>query len=324
MMKKLFKLLLSLVLFCAVAGALFVFMAHKKYVAEYELDSPVELIIERGTGVNRAAQILSQNNVIEQPLWFQLFARMFHNQDSLKAGEYAFEGKLSYQKVFEKLVKGDVIVRSVTIPEGKALVEIKQILMDNPYLSGNITLTLKEGEILPETYHFIRGEERNAILKKARQAMKKMLADVFAGRDDNLPLKNEQELLILASIIEKETGVASERSKVASVFVNRLRYGMKLQTDPTVIYAVTNGQMNLGHSIYKSDLVYDSPYNTYVYDGLPPGPICSPGEASLLAAAHPQKTDYLYFVADGTSGGHRFAKTLAEHNANVAHYRAMH
>ncbi|MBP5699216.1 MAG: endolytic transglycosylase MltG [Alphaproteobacteria bacterium] len=299
-------------------------MAHKKYVAEYELDSPVELIIERGTGVNRAAQILSQNNVIEQPLWFQLFARMFHNQDSLKAGEYAFEGKLSYQKVFEKLVKGDVIVRSVTIPEGKALVEIKQILMDNPYLSGNITLALKEGEILPETYHFIRGEERNAILKKARQAMKKMLADVFAGRDDNLPLKNEQELLILASIIEKETGVASERSKVASVFVNRLRYGMKLQTDPTVIYAVTNGQMNLGHSIYKSDLVYDSPYNTYVYDGLPPGPICSPGEASLLAAAHPQKTDYLYFVADGTSGGHRFAKTLAEHNANVAHYRAMH
>ena len=324
MMKKLFKLLLSLVLFCAVAGALFVFMAHKKYVAEYELDSPVELIIERGTGVNRAAQILSQNNVIEQPLWFQLFARMFHNQDSLKAGEYAFEGKLSYQKVFEKLDKGDVIVRSVTIPEGKALVEIKQILMDNPYLSGNITLALKEGEILPETYHFIRGEERNAILKKARQAMKKMLADVFAGRDDNLPLKNEQELLILASIIEKETGVASERSKVASVFVNRLRYGMKLQTDPTVIYAVTNGQMNLGHSIYKSDLVYDSPYNTYVYDGLPPGPICSPGEASLLAAAHPQKTDYLYFVADGTSGGHRFAKTLAEHNANVAHYRAMH
>ena len=216
-----------------------------------------------------------------------------------------------------------MIVRSLTIPEGKALVEIKKIVDENPYLSGEITLNLKEGEILPETYHFTRGEPRNSILEKARQAMKKELAAAFAGRDEKLPIKNEQELLTLASIVEKETGVTSERAKVASVFVNRLNLGMKLQTDPTVIYAVTNGEMNLGRPLYKKDLAYDSPYNTYVYEGLPPAPICSPGREALQAAAHPATTKYLYFVADGITGGHRFAKSLKEHNDNVIRYRRL-
>ena len=226
-----------------------------------------------------------------------------------------------YADVLQKLVSGDVIVRSITIPEGKALAEIKQILMSSPYLTGDIKGQYKEGEILPETYHFTRGEGRDAILEKARQAMEKELLKAYNGRVDNLPLKSADEMLILASIVEKETGLSEERAKVASVFINRLRLGMKLQTDPTVIYAVTKGEMNLNRPIYKRDLAYDSPYNTYVYEGLPPAPICSPGKAALQAVAHPDNTPYLYFVADGQTGGHRFAKTLNEHNANVAHYR---
>lgn len=297
--------------------------AKNEYNKVYTLNTSKEVMIERGSGLNKTATILVNEGIIKNPYWFILFARIQGVENSLKAGEYGFEGDLSYASVLDRLAKGDVIVRSVTIPEGKALVEIKQIVAANPYLSGEIKGNYKEGEILPETYHFTRGEERDAILEKARQAMKKELQKAYGGRVDNLPFKTPEEMLVLASIVEKETGVDSERAKVASVFVNRLRLGMKLQTDPTVIYAVTQGQMNLNRPIYKRDLAYDSPYNTYVYEGLPPAPICSPGKAALHAVAHPDNTPYLYFVADGMTGGHRFAKTLSEHNANVVLYRQI-
>ena len=324
MMKKIFKQLMFLLLLAIAVGVAFFMYARQKYATQYRVDSYREVWVPKGAGLNKTAQILAESGTIENALWFILFARALQLENQLKAGEYAFEGDISYAKVLDKLVKGDVIVRSLTIPEGKSLVEIKKIVQENPYLSGDITLALKEGEILPETYHFVRGEKRDAILEKARQAMKKTLTEAYNARADNLPLKSAEELLILASIVEKETGIASERAKVASVFVNRLNQGMKLQTDPTVIYAVTNGTMDLGRPIYKRDLAYDSPYNTYVYEGLPPAPICSPGKAAIEAAANPEKTVYLYFVADGVTGGHRFAKSLAEHNANVARYRAMH
>ena len=324
MMRKFLKRFLVLLLLAVMAGVAFFVYAKQKYVEEGSDISYREVMVPKGAGLNKTAQILAESGAIENAHWFVLFARALKLENSLKAGEYAFSGRLSYADVLDKLVKGEVIVRSLTIPEGKALVEIKKIVQENPYLSGDITLALKEGEILPETYHFVRGEKRDAILEKARQAMKKTLTDEYNMRAENLPIKSAEELLILASIVEKETGISSERAKVASVFVNRLRLGMKLQTDPTVIYAVTNGSMDLGRPIYKRDLAYDSPYNTYVYEGLPLGPICSPGKAAIHAAAHPEKTPYLYFVADGVTGGHRFAKTLGEHNANVAHYRHVH
>ncbi len=318
---KILKRLLIAILGLLLAGAVLFVFVSKKFTGSYVLETATDVVIPKGAGLNQTAALLAEKGIVDDALWFVLYARLYGLANQLKAGEYAFSGSVSLAMIADKLVRGEVIVRSLTIPEGKALVEILKIVNENPYLSGEVTLPLKEGDILPETYHFTRGESRDSILKKAQQAMKKELAMAFMGRDITLPLKSEQELLTLASIVEKETGVASERAKVASVFVNRLNLGMKLQTDPTVIYAVTNGRMNLGRPLYRQDLSYDSPYNTYVYEGLPPAPICSPGKAAILAAAHPEKTKYLYFVADGVTGGHRFAKTLNEHNANVVLYR---
>lgn len=322
-MKTLLKLFLVFVLFMGCAGTAFFVYAKKKVNQVYSLPQTKEVLVEKGSGLNRMAQLLEQNGVIDKAEWFILYTRFNRLENSLKAGEYAFKDNLSYKNILDKLVKGDVIARALTIPEGKVLYEIKEIVMNNPYLAGDITIDLKEGEILPETYHFTRGEQRNAILTKAREAMKKTLKEAFEGRDESLPISSEHELLTLASIVEKETGINAERAQVASVFVNRLRLGMKLQTDPTVIYAVTDGKMDLGRPIYKRDLAYDSPYNTYVYAGLPPAPICSPGKEAIEAAAHPDETPYLYFVADGETGGHRFSRTLSEHNENVAHYRSL-
>lgn len=320
---RIFRWLLMTVLLLLLSGAFAVLWVQEQFNKTRVVEPVAEVVIPKGAGLKEVADILAENGVVKDKRWFELYARIYRIGGLLKAGEYGFEGDVSIADVAEKLVKGEVIVRAVTIPEGKALVEIKQILRENPYLSGEITVSLNEGDVLPETYYFSRGESRNSVLERARQAMRREVAAAFAGRDDKLPLKTEKELLILASIIEKETGLPQERAKVSSVFVNRLNLGMKLQTDPTVIYAVTNGEMNLGRPLYKKDLAYDSPYNTYVYAGLPPQPICSPGKEALYAAAHPDTTAYLYFVADGVTGGHRFAKSLKEHNDNVARYRRL-
>ena len=183
-------------------------------------------------------------------------------------------------------------------------------------LTGKITESALEGQLLPETYTFAKGETRDNIIKKAKADMEKNLDEIWQKRAEGLPLKDKNELLILASLIEKETGINAERGKVASVFYNRLKIDMPLQTDPTVIYAITLGKSDLGRALTRKDLQTESPYNTYLYKGLPPTPICNAGRAALEAAANPTDTPYFYFVADG-NGGHRFAKTLTEHNNNV-------
>ncbi len=297
-----------------------VWISHQ-FALPHLIAKPVELVIPKGAGLNKVAHLLQEKNIIQNARLFVFYGRLYGVASHLKAGEYSFSGEMSLIDVAQKLTDGEVIVRTITIPEGKSLAEIKQILNANPYLVGDISIGLKEGDVLPETYHFSRGESRNSILRKAKQAMQIELQKIFKDRDLNIPIHSEKELLVLASIVEKETGISSERGKVASVFVNRLNLGMKLQTDPTVIYAVTNGSMNLKRPLYRKDLAFDSPYNTYLYAGLPPAPICSPGREALYAAAHPEKTKYLYFVADGVSGGHRFARTLTEHNKNVVLYR---
>lgn len=310
-----------MIMLLLLVGVAFFMLIKHKFEQQYVLSQKIEFVVPKGSGLNQTANILEKYGVIEDARLFVLYARLNKIANRLKAGEYEISGVTSIIDVAKMLVDGAVVVRSITIPEGKALVEIIEIVKNNPYLSGDITVKLKEGEILPETYHFTRGESRNGILNKAREAMNNVLKKAFLERDKDIPINSEEEMLILASIVEKETGLAEERAKVASVFVNRLNLGMKLQTDPTVIYAVTGGKMNLGRPIYKRDLAYDSPYNTYVYAGLPPAPICSPGKEAIMAVAHPDKTKYLYFVADGITGGHRFAKSLSEHNNNVILYR---
>ena len=238
----------------------------------------------------------------------------------LKAGEYLFAPQMSLVEVMEQIASGDIIYRKVTLPEGLTVAQMVEILNKNPYLSGEVENIPVEGSLLPETYSFMRGDSRQSVIEQAKKAMDNTLAKVWENRDMSVPLENQQELLILASIVEKETGIPEERGLVASVFVNRLKKGMLLQTDPTVIYALTAGQKDLGRLLTRKDLTIDNPYNTYKYRGLPPGPICNPGRESLLAAANPELTDYIFFVASG-NGGHNFARSLKEHNRNVREWK---
>jgi UPF0755 protein len=240
---------------------------------------------------------------------------------SLKAGEYMFAPHMNMLQVAGQLLKGEVFYRRVTIAEGLTSAQIRTSLNNEPYFSGDISVDMPEGSILPETYTFSRGDSRDSIVLKAQSDLNNFLEKTWNG-NHNANIKSKEELLVLASIVEKETGLPEERPDVAAVFANRLGKGMMLQTDPTVIYAITKGEVELGRALLKKDLEYDSPYNTYKYYGLPPAPICNPGKEAIVAAANPSEADYLYFVASG-NGGHRFAKTLSDHNDNVAMYRKL-
>lgn len=283
------------------------------------LTQPAFIRVEKGTSLNMVADGLYREGVISHPFIFKIIARFSGLSQKLRAGEYQFQPQISLWNVMQKIAKGDVFYRKITIPEGLTNIEIVALLNENPYLSGEVSLSETQGSILPETYTFPFGTERQKIILEAQTDMQKILDDAWNIRDLTLPIKNKKELLILASIIEKETGVPEERSLVASVFVNRLKKGMKLQTDPTVIFALTQGKSDLGRSLKRKDLLIDSPYNTYKYYGLPPEPICNPGKEAIFAAARPADTDYLYFVATG-DGGHNFSKSLSEHNKNVKNW----
>ena len=274
------------------------------------------VVVPKGASLKTVAEELSRAGVIDKPWLFRIMARINGLAKHLKAGEYQFMPGISLQAAMDKIARGEVFFRRITIPEGLTSGQIMYLIANYPDLEGEIDLDVKEGELLPETYSFELGASRNSIILQARSAMQKALEEVWASRDSSLPLKDVNELLTLASIIEKETGVPEERPLVASVFLNRLKKGMRLQTDPTVIYAITEGETSFGRSLKRADLKIDSPYNTYRNYGLPPGPICNPGREALMAAARPQQSDYLYFVADG-KGGHRFARSLNEHNRNV-------
>ena len=274
------------------------------------------VVVPKGASLKTVAEELSRAGVIDKPWLFRIMARINGLAKHLKAGEYQFMPGISLQAAMDKIARGEVFFRRITIPEGLTSGQIMYLIANYPDLEGEIDLDVKEGELLPETYSFELGASRNSIILQARAAMQKALEEVWASRDSSLPLKDVNELLTLASIIEKETGVPEERPLVASVFLNRLKKGMRLQTDPTVIYAITERETSIGRSLKRADLKIDSPYNTYLNYGLPPGPICNPGREALMAAARPQQSDYLYFVADG-KGGHRFARSLNEHNRNV-------
>ena len=292
---------------------------NQKKRLEGNLFGNAHVIINKGNGSSVVASKLKEAGVIDKKWLFKIAARFMGLDKKLKAGEYIFDSNVSMYKVLTKLADGDVIYRKITLPEGLTTVQMLKIINDEKFLSGVITLDVKDGELLPETYSFMYGDSKDSIVLRAKEAMQKTLESAWVNRSNKLPIKTIDELLILASIVEKETAVESERGLVASVFANRLVKRMKLQTDPTVIYAITMGKHDLGRSLKKKDLSIDSPYNTYKYYGLPPSPICNPGRLSIEAAANPQKSSYLYFVADG-KGGHNFSKSLKEHNTNVQNW----
>src|SRR6201994_4504541 len=239
----------------------------------------------------------------------------------LKPGEYEFRKNASLRDVIATIVEGKVVQHAVTIPEGLTSEQIVARLTDNDIFAGTVREIPREGTLLPETYKFPRGTSRDQVIQRMQQAQKRAVADIWERRSQDLPVKSPEQLVTLASIVEKETGKPDERSRVASVFVNRLRQRIKLQSDPTIIYGLVGGKGTLGRPIKRSEITQPSPYNTYVIEGLPPGPISNPGRASLEAAANPARTRDLYFVADGT-GGHSFTETYDQHLKNVARLRA--
>jgi peptidoglycan lytic transglycosylase G len=303
-------------------GGIYVY-GKQKIEAPGPLQEDKVVNIPSRAGMTDIADILQREGVIDNNRWAfigSVFALKAHGE--LKPGEYSFQKSASLRDVIGTLVEGKVVQHAVTIPEGLTSEQIVARLTENDIFAGSIREVPREGTLLPETYKFPRGTTREQVIQRMQQAQKRVLAEIWERRNADIPVKTPEQLVTLASIVEKETGKAEERSRVAAVFVNRLRQKMKLQSDPTIIYGLVGGKGTLGRPIKRSEIQQPSPYNTYIVDGLPPGPIANPGRASLEATANPARTRDLFFVADG-SGGHAFTETYDQHQKNVAKLRSM-
>jgi UPF0755 protein len=280
------------------------------------------VVIPKGIGIAGIADLLNKSGVIDNELIFKLGVKLTSEGKSLRAGEYAFPPGVSQRAAIRLMIDGKAVQHKITIPEGLTSTEIYDLLMATPILDGALANPPGEGTLLPETYQYLRGESRAALVDRMRRDMTTTLDKLWAGRDKSIPLTKPDQAVVLASVVEKETGKPDERPRIAAVFYNRLKKNMPLQSDPTVIFAITNGKKRLDRSLTYDDLKTDSPYNTYLNSGLPPSPIANPGVEALKAVLHPVKSKDLYFVADGT-GGHAFAETLDQHNKNVAQWRKV-
>ena len=292
------------------------------YRARGPLPEPLVFEVERGEGFASVTDRLAEEGAIAHPRIFRIAARYTDQDAGVRFGEYEIPPGASMEEILRLLNKGANVVRQVVVPEGLTSWQVVELLRAREGLEGEIAEVPPEGSLAPAGYDFQRGDSRADLIARMQVRQQEVLDAAWEGRAPGLPLQSKEELLTLASIVEKETGVAEERGRVASVFVNRLERGMRLQTDPTVIYGITRGEAPLGRGLRASELASATPYNTYMIDGLPPTPIANPGAEAIEAAANPEATDFLYFVADG-SGGHVFARTLPEHNANVVAWRRI-
>ncbi|MEM8877329.1 MAG: endolytic transglycosylase MltG [Pseudomonadota bacterium] len=316
--------LFTLLVVLAIAFGALLGYGQISFTAEGPLTEERAVMIPRGQGVRTIAETLHREGVIASPWIFIGGVLAYKAQGKLQAGEFIFPARASMSDVMDRLAEGRAILHRLTVPEGLTTQQILRLVEEHPILAGEVTLTPVEGELMPETYKFSRGTTRDQVVRQMVQAKENALEEAWANRAPGLPLENPRELLILASIVEKETGKAEERPKVAGVFINRLNRGMKLQSDPTILYGLYGGDAWVRpRIILRSELdAPDNPYNTYQIDRLPPGPIANVGRAALEAVAQPEETDALFFVADGT-GGHAFATTLEDHNRNVAEWRKI-
>jgi len=304
-----------------VIGGVIAFGAQRFY-ADGPKSEQTAFIVERGASLASVAQKLENAKLISDRWTFQFGAMAQRQQSSIRAGEFKIAAYSSMADILKEITQGRPISYSITIPEGFTSWQVVEKLNKAPNLVGKIVDIPAEGSLLPDTYSFERGDERQKVLDQMSAAMRTQLAKIWAQREPDLPISSPGELVILASIVEKETGVASERALVARVFINRLNRGMRLQSDPTIIYGITNGKGQLSRGLRRSEIANKTPYNTYQIDGLPVGPITNPGVGALVAVARPAKSNALYFVADG-SGGHAFANSYAEHQRNVARWRQV-
>lgn len=318
-MRALVRLLGVLLTLAILAGGALLYV-DREMSAPAELAQDTTLVVPKGASTEEIAKLLYDAHMIPAP-WTFMLATRFGERRSLKAGEYLVAAHPSARSLVQLLRDGKTVVHKLTIAEGLSVTQIFELVKAEPSLSGEPGEPPPEGSLLPETYNFSLGDSRSDLVQRMRRAADAALDEAWRNRAPDLALTDKRQLLILASVIEKETGVAAERTKVATVFLNRLAKKMRLQSDPTTIYGLTLGHQQLGRSLTRADLDSDTPYNTYTKDGLPPGPICNPGKASLAAASKPEAGPWLYFVADGT-GGHAFASSLDEHNKNVAAWRA--
>lgn len=314
------RLLISILAYVCIilgtAGGAIDHIARAKYTAEQN----TLVYIPAGSGLLRVSWILKNNNLIRSPWHFKLISSVNDKNSQLRAGEFEIEAGASVDTILLKITQGKIHKRRLIIPEGSSNAQITEIIAAAPGLSM-LDILLPEGYLLPETYFYHYGSDTSVVLEQMAQKLSDKLDMVWQQRPANFPLKSKHELLTLASIVEKETALESERSRVAAVFLNRLKRGMRLQSDPTVIYGITGGKL-LNRRLTAADLNRTTGYNTYKIRGLPPGPIANPGIASLKAVIHAAPVKDLYFVADGT-GGHAFATTLREHNKNVKKWRRI-
>jgi UPF0755 protein len=309
------------VLLAIVAGAALV-LGKQRFDAPGPLPEDRVVNIPRDSSIRDISDVLAREGVIDQPWVFIGGVLALKARQDLKAGEYQFKAHASLRDVVATIIEGRVVAHQLTVPEGLTSEQIVARLLDDDVLTGNIKEIPREGSLLPDTYNYNRGVTREQIIQRMQQAQQRLLKEVWDRRSPDLPIKTPEQLVVLASLVEKETGKPDERTRVAAVFVNRLKQKMRLQSDPTIIYGLVGGKGTLGRPIMRSEIDQPTPYNTYQIDGLPPGPIANPGRASLEAAANPARTRELYFVADGT-GGHAFAETYEQHQKNVARLRTM-
>ncbi len=316
-----FFIMVAVIGMVAVGAGLY--FGKSRFVAQGPLGEPKTVMIPRGTDLESIASLLKRQQVIDSDFIFSNGVRLYKQESRLKAGEYLFEPGVSMREVMDALVSGRSILHAFTVPEGVTSQQVVDRLLANEVLVGEVAEVPPEGALLPDTYKFTRGTNRQQILDQMKRAQQKAVEEIWARRSPDVPIDNVEDFVTLASIVEKETGRADERPRVAAVFINRLKKNMRLQSDPTIIYGMFGGKGKPpDRPIMRSDITRETPYNTYTIAGLPPTPIANPGRESLEAVANPSRTDELYFVADGT-GGHVFATSLDEHNRNVARWRKI-